>query len=48
MADLAYLRVSTTDQETDRQLADCGLQFLRVFSDKASGKDTTRPGERAP
>lgn len=44
MADLAYLRVSTTDQETDRQLADSGLQFLRVFSDKASGKDTERPG----
>ncbi|OUM22329.1 resolvase [Pseudomonas sp. 1239] len=44
MADLAYLRVSTTDQETDRQLADSGLQFLRVFSDKVSGKDTERPG----
>lgn len=44
MADLAYLRVSTTDQETGRQLADCNLQFLRVFSDKASGKDAARPG----
>ncbi len=44
MADIAYLRVSSADQETERQLADCGLVFLRVFTDKASGKDTARPG----
>lgn len=44
MADLAYLRVSTTDQTTTRQLADAGVAFFRVFEDKQSGKDSARPG----
>jgi DNA invertase Pin-like site-specific DNA recombinase len=39
---VAYRRVSTTDQNTNRQLD--GMTFDREFSDKASGKDTKRPG----
>ena len=38
---VAYIRVSSTDQNTARQLD--GLQFDRTFTDKASGKDTHRP-----
>ena len=38
---LAYIRVSTTIQNTTRQLD--GLVFDRVFKDKVSGKDTDRP-----
>jgi len=45
MADVAYRRVSSTDQKTDRQLE--GLTFYKVFEDKASGKDTDRPQLRA-
>lgn len=36
-----YVRVSATDQNTDRQLE--GMTLDRVFTDKASGKDTQRP-----
>ena len=36
-----YIRVSTFDQNTSRQLD--GLTMDRVFIDKASGKDTRRP-----
>jgi hypothetical protein len=36
-----YVRVSTLDQRTDRQLDGVGLD--RVFTDKASGKDVARP-----
>jgi DNA invertase Pin-like site-specific DNA recombinase len=38
---VGYVRVSTLDQNTDRQLD--GLELDRVFMDKASGKDTKRP-----
>lgn len=43
MAHVAYIRVSTVDQNTDRQLADVGIEFDKAFEDKASGKDTQRP-----
>lgn len=40
---VGYIRVSTLDQNTARQLDEVpGL--ARVFTDKASGKDTARPG----
>lgn len=38
---IGYVRVSTLDQSTARQLD--GVQLDHVFEDKASGKDTTRP-----
>ncbi len=38
---VGYIRVSSVDQNTDRQLE--GLQLDRCFTDKASGKDTQRP-----
>ena len=38
---VGYIRVSSTDQNTARQLD--GLTFDRTFTDKASGKDTARP-----
>jgi DNA invertase Pin-like site-specific DNA recombinase len=38
---VGYVRVSTADQNTDRQLD--GLQVDKVFTDHASGKDTNRP-----
>ncbi|MDV3291905.1 recombinase family protein [Mycobacterium avium subsp. hominissuis] len=38
---IGYVRVSTTDQNTERQLD--GLELDRVFTDHASGKDTDRP-----
>ena len=39
---IAYIRVSSVDQNTDRQLA--GVAVDESFTDKASGKDTNRPG----
>ena len=39
MTKIGYTRVSTTDQNTDRQ----ELGDIRVFEDKASGKSTERP-----
>ena len=39
---LAYRRVSTVEQNLDRQLH--GLSFDKVFEDKCSGKDTNRSG----
>lgn len=39
---VGYIRVSTVDQNLDRQLA--GLELDKVFEDKASGKDRNRPG----
>ncbi|MDG1340040.1 MAG: recombinase family protein [Paracoccaceae bacterium] len=39
MTKIGYQRVSTTDQNTDRQ----ELDVDRVFEDKASGKDADRP-----
>ena len=41
MAKVGYVRVSSVDQNTDRQLD--GVQLDKVFTDKASGKDTDRP-----
>ena len=38
---IGYQRVSTVDQNTDRQLD--GVELDKVFTDKASGKDTNRP-----
>jgi DNA invertase Pin-like site-specific DNA recombinase len=42
---VAYVRVSTDEQNLDRQedlMKSLGIE--KVFSDKASGKDTARPG----
>lgn len=39
---IAYIRVSSVDQNTDRQLA--GVPVDETFTDKVSGKDTNRPG----
>ena len=38
---VGYIRVSSLDQKTERQLEDVDLD--KVFTDKASGKDTARP-----
>lgn len=38
---VGYVRVSSTEQNTARQLD--GIAVERVFTDKASGKDTERP-----
>ncbi|NMM76221.1 recombinase family protein [Acidovorax sp. SRB_24] len=38
---VGYVRVSTTDQNTQRQLE--GVVLDKVFTDKASGKDRQRP-----
>lgn len=40
---VAYIRVSTVDQNTERQLQDSGCTFDEQFVDKASAKDTKRP-----
>lgn len=42
--DIAYKRVSSHDQNTDRQLADVNVAFAKVFEDHATGSDTDRPG----
>lgn len=38
---IGYVRVSSFDQNPDRQLEEAAVD--RVFTDKASGKDTKRP-----
>jgi DNA invertase Pin-like site-specific DNA recombinase len=38
---IGYVRVSTLDQNENRQLE--GQVLDRVFTDKASGRDTARP-----
>lgn len=38
---VGYVRVSTVDQNTERQLD--GIELNKVFTDHASGKDTARP-----
>ena len=38
---IGYIRVSTLDQNTERQLD--GIAVDKTFTDKASGKDTKRP-----
>ena len=43
MAKIAYLRVSTTHQNTSRQEFAMPSDIDRTFEDKASGKDTDRP-----
>ena len=43
MTHIAYKRVSTTDQNTDRQLDSTGIVFDKSFTDKVSGADTNRP-----
>ncbi|KAI3593896.1 hypothetical protein D9X30_1071 [Cupriavidus sp. U2] len=40
-ARVGYVRVSSVDQNTERQLD--GVQVDKTFTDKASGKDTDRP-----
>src|SRR6266567_2909561 len=42
---IGYVRVSSVDQNTVRQLD--GVQLDKVFTDKASGKDTNRPQLKA-
>jgi len=43
MSDIAYIRVSSYSQNTDRQLATTNIAFKKVFEEKASAKDTNRP-----
>ena len=38
---IGYIRVSTYDQNADRQLDQ--IEVDRMFTDRASGKDTARP-----
>ena len=38
---VGYVRVSTHEQNTDRQLE--GIELDRCFTDRASGKDVARP-----
>lgn len=45
MASVGYIRVSSVDQKTDRQLD--GLALDKVFEDKASAADTKRPNLEA-
>ena len=39
----AYIRVSSADQNTARQLANVSIQFDKVYEEKASAKDAERP-----
>ncbi|WP_313020780.1 recombinase family protein [Atlantibacter hermannii] len=41
MANIGYIRVSSIQQQTERQLA--GVQLDKVFEEKISGKDLNRP-----
>jgi DNA invertase Pin-like site-specific DNA recombinase len=38
---IGYIRVSSLDQHEERQLE--GIELAKIFTDKASGKDTKRP-----
>jgi len=40
---VGYKRVSTVQQNTDRQLANLQIELSRVFEDKATGTNTDRP-----
>ena len=42
---LGYIRVSSVDQNTERQLE--GIELDETFVDRCSGKDTNRPGLQA-
>lgn len=49
MADYAYIRVSSTDQNEARQriaMHEAGVEESRIYMDKQSGKDFDRPGYR--
>lgn len=39
---IAYIRVSSQGQNTERQLSDVGIEFDYIYEEKASGKDTDR------
>lgn len=41
MSNIGYIRVSSADQNTERQLD--GIELDKVFTEKASGKDRNRP-----
>lgn len=45
MTDVGYIRVSTVDQNTDRQLE--GVVVAKTFTDTASGGNRDRPGLEA-
>lgn len=45
MAVVGYVRVSTVEQNTDRQLD--GVKLDKLFEDRCSGKDTKRPALKA-
>ncbi|MBN46062.1 MULTISPECIES: recombinase family protein [unclassified Methylophaga] len=45
MKRIGYIRVSTVDQNSERQLD--GIELDEVFEDKCSGKDTNRPNLQA-
>lgn len=45
MEKVGYIRVSTVDQNTERQLD--GVEITKTFTDKCSGKDTNRPHLKA-
>lgn len=42
MAHVAYIRVSSLQQHSTRQLSDTGISFDKVFTEKVSAKDTNR------
>lgn len=42
MAHIAYIRVSSLQQNSDLQLADTGITFDKTFTEKVSAKDTNR------
>ena len=42
---VGYIRVSSIDQNTERQLE--GLELDKTFTDKVSGKDVNRPQLKA-
>jgi DNA invertase Pin-like site-specific DNA recombinase len=43
MQNIAYIRVSSIDQNTVRQLSDCGVTMDKTFTDMLSGATTERP-----
>ena len=45
MADIGYIRVSTVEQNTERQLD--GIRLDRIFEDRASGASSDRPQLKA-
>lgn len=53
MANVAYIRVSTVDQNNGRQfeaikeLENKGIKFAKIFNEKVSGKNTDRPQLKA-